>query len=315
MNVSTTGDPVMARVVSVGTSEITITGVTTIANIVQGKLPTATFTANDFRVVSTNLQESGDNTLYTILPKENISDVDLTDASLSIRKVYSDQTIAANRVANQLTSGENQTFLPFDPERYAVIASNGQIEELTADRLVFGNGMSTLDIINLQTETDSGNVQIVTTLKKLKPTSKTKIKKRVNSIIVDKSNIVGSGIGTTTTQNGLEYGDYPYGTRVEDETISLRTPDVIRIHGIFETSETEGTPAAPSMDLSSINSASTTTSEYIVGEQIVGQTSNSIAIVAEKSDVDTLEFISKNENIFKEGETIISQESLSLIHI
>ena len=309
MNVSTTGDPVMARVVSVGTSEITITGVTTIANIVQGKLPTTPFTANDFRVVSTNLQESGDNTLYTILPKENISDVDLTDASLSIRKVYSDQTIAANRVANQLTSGENQTFLPFDPERYAVIASNGQIEELTADRLVFGNGMSTLDIINLQTETDSGNVQIVTTLKKLKPTSKTKIKKRVNSIIVDKSNIVGSGIGTTTTQNGLEYGDYPYGTRVEDETISLRTPDVIRIHGIFETSETEGTPAAPSMDLSSINSASTTTSEYIVGEQIVGQTSNSIAIVAEKSDVDTLGFISKNENIFKEGETIISQES------
>ena len=309
MNVNLIGDPVMGRVVSVGTSEITITGVATVTNIVDGKLPTTPFTATDFRVVRTNLENSLDNTLYTVLPRENVSDVDLTDASLSIRSVYSDQTIAANRVANQLTSGENKTFLPFDEERYAVIRSDGITEEVNSTNFVFGNGMSTLDIIGLPTITDNGNVQIVTTLKKLKPTSKTKIKNRVNSIIVDKSIVVGSGIGTTTTQNGLEYGNFPYGTRVEDETISLRTPDVIRVHGIFETTETQGTPSAPTMDLSSINSATTTTSEYIIGEKIVGQTSNAIAIVAAKSDSDTISFIYKNDDEFKEGETIISQES------
>ena len=309
MSVSTTGDPVMARVVSVGTSEITISGVTTISGIVNGLLPSTSFTANDFRVVRTNLSSSSDNTLYTELPKENISNVDLTDASLTIRKVYSEQTIAANRVSNQLTSGENQSFLPFDAERYAVIASNGQIEELTSDKLVFGNGMTTLDIINLETETDSGDVQVVTTLKKLKPTAKVKIRKRVNSLTVDKSIVVGSGIGTTTTQNGLEYGNFPYGTRVEDETISLNTPDVISLHGIYETTQTEGTPSAPTMDLTSINSSSTTTGEYIIGEQIIGQVSNGIAIVAEKNDTDTLSFIYQNDNEFAEGETIISQES------
>ena len=73
------------------------------------------------------------------------------------------------------------------------------------------------------------------------------------AFVEDENIVVGSGIGTTTTQNGLEYGNFPYGTRVEDETISLRTPDVIRIHGIYETTETEGTPSAPTMDLSSIN--------------------------------------------------------------
>ena len=308
--VSKTGDPVMARVVSVGTSEITISGVTTVTNVVQGRLPIAsTITATDFRVVRTNLADSSDNTLYTELPKENIASVDLTDASLSIRKVYSGETIAAHRVANQLASGEDQTFLPFDEERYAVIASDGITEEINSSNFVFGNGMTTLDIVGLRLETDAGNVEVVTTLKKLKPTSKTKILNRVNSIVVDKSNIVGSGIGTTTTQNGLEYGNFPYGTRVEDETISLRTPDIIRVHGIFETTTTQGTPSAPTMDLSSINSATTTTSEYIVGEQIIGQTSNGIAIVAEKSDADTLTFIYQNENEFKEGETIISQES------
>ena len=300
----------MARVVSVGTSEITISGVTTVTNVVQGRLPIAsTITATDFRVVRTNLADSSDNTLYTELPKENIASVDLTDASLSIRKVYSGETIAAHRVANQLASGEDQTFLPFDEERYAVIASDGITEEINSSNFVFGNGMTTLDIVGLRLETDAGNVEVVTTLKKLKPTSKTKILNRVNSIVVDKSNIVGSGIGTTTTQNGLEYGNFPYGTRVEDETISLRTPDIIRVHGIFETTATQGTPSAPTMDLSSINSATTTTSEYIVGEQIIGQTSNGIAIVAEKSDADTLTFIYENENEFKEGETIISQES------
>ena len=308
-NIVKTGDPVMARVVSVGTSEITIAGVTTVTNVVSGRLPFTAFTANDFRVVTTHLADSSDNTLYTPLPKENISDVDLTDASLSIRKVYSSETIAANRIANQLSSGENQTFLPFDEERYAVIASDGITEQINSTNFVFGNGMSTLDIIGLPTETDSGNVQVVTTLKKLKPTSKTKIRNRVNSILVDKSIVVGSGIGTTTAQNGLEYGNFPYGTRVEDETISLRTPDIIKVHGIYETTEIEGTPSAPTMDLSSINSATTTTGEYIVGEQIVGQTSNGIAIVAEKADTDTLAFIYQNDKEFKEGETIISQES------
>ena len=143
--------------------------------------------------------------------------------------------------------------MPFDEERYAVIASDGITEQINSTNFVFGNGMSTLDIIGLPTETDSGNVQVVTTLKKLKPTSKTKIRNRVNSILVDKSIVVGSGIGTTTSQNGLEYGNFPYGTRVEDETISLRTPDIIKVHGIYETTEIEGTPSAPTMDLSSIN--------------------------------------------------------------
>jgi hypothetical protein len=42
----------------------------------------------------------------------------------------------------------------------------------------------------------------------------------------------------TTLNNGLTYGNYPFGVRVEDEVISLNTPDVIEIHGIFESADT-----------------------------------------------------------------------------
>ena len=167
--------------------------------------------------------------------------------------------------------------------------------------------MTSLDILNLSTATDSGNVSIITTLKKQKPIAKVKIKKRVNSIIVDKSKLEGSGIGSTSLNNGLTYGNYPYGTRVEDETLSLNVPDIIDLHGVFESSTVSGTPSAPAMDLSSINSSSTTTTELIIGEQLIGQNSNAIAIVAEISDADTITYIHQNENQFVEGETVIFQ--------
>ena len=63
------------------------------------------------------------------------------------------------------------------------------------------------------------------------------------------------------------------------------------------------------MTLNTINSASTTTEELLVGEQIIGQTSGAVAIVAVKTNNTTIEYISKNEFVFIEGETIESQES------
>ena len=68
-------------------------------------------------------------------------------------------------------------------------------------------------------------------------------------------------------------------------------------------------PSAPNMTLQSINSASTTTTELLVGEQIVGQTSGARAIVSEKLNDSTITFINKTEIPFVEGETVEAQES------
>ena len=78
----------------------------------------------------------------------------------------------------------------------------------------------------------------------------------------------------------MTYGNYPYGTRVEDEEISLNVPDIVEIHGIFESSGTDD-PSAPSLTLQTINSQSTTTAEILIGEQLVGQTSGSVAVAVE----------------------------------
>ena len=300
-----TVDPIFARVVSVGTSDFTVAATTAVAGISSGFLPSTNLSITDLKVLTTELSSVSDNTLYTPLAKSNISNVDLTDASLTIRKTFT-VNISSNQLSTQIEAGTNETFLAFDEERYLLTRSDGGTETLTSDKFDIGADGTTLQIRNLGSN-DTG-ATLVATLKKLKPKAKVKIKNRVNSVIVDKSKLQGSGIGTTTLNNGLTYGSYPFGTRVEDEVISLNVPDVLEIHGIYESAGT-GAPSAPQMALNTINSASTTTEELLIGEQIIGQTSGAVAIVAVKSNNTTIEYISKNEFVFIEGETIESQES------
>ena len=298
-------DPVFAKVVSVGNTTITISGVTTVTGIAQGKLPTATLSVTDLQILTTNLEDSTDNTLYTKLPKNNISSIDLTNASLTIRKSYT-VNILNNQLSTAAVAGSNETFLPFDEERYSLIRSDGSTEVLTSDKFSFTSGSTQLQIYNLGS--NNTGATLVTTLTKIKPKAKSKLKNRVNSVIVDKSKYNYSGIGGTTINDGLTYGKYPYGTRVQDENICLNVPDVIEIHSIYESLDTTD-PSAPTAVLFSITSPSTTTSELIIGEKITGQTSGAIAICAEKLTSTQIAFIYKNQNTFKEGETLVFEES------
>ena len=304
-------DPIYGRVTSVGLNDITITGITSVSGIVDGKLPESAYEATDFKVLTTKLDSSTDNTLYTRLPKSNVANVNLTDASITIRKTQL-VNITNNQLSAIVVAGENETFLPYDEERYALLRSDGTTEALTSNAVEITLGSTRLQIQNLgANDTDA---QLITTLKKVKPKAKQKIQNRVNSILVDKSKLEGSGITTATLNNGLTFGNYPYGTRVEDETISVNSPDVIQIHGIFEMatipSEDNNDPSAPKMVLGSLTSSTTTTSEFVIGEQIIGQTSGAIAIVAEKLTDTQISFIHKNDITFKEGEVIVAQESL-----
>jgi len=296
--------PVYASVVSVGKTTISISGVTTVTGIIQGGLSTSVLSVTDLKVLGTKLASSTDDTLYTILPRPNISSVDLTDASLTIRKTFN-VTISGNQLSTPVTAGENETFLPFDEERYTLMRSDGSTEVLTSDKFDFIGGSTQIQIYNLGT---NDNATLVATLRKIKPKSKIKLKNRINSIIIDKSKYVASGIGASTLNDGLTYGNYPYGTRVQDENISLNIPDVINVYGVYE-SKTTSNPSAPTLILSSINGPTTKTSDLVIGEQFVGQLSGAIGIYAERLTDSQISFIPLNESTFKEGETITFSES------
>ena len=303
-NSAKSNDPTYGKVTAVGTNTVTIANVADVDGIVNGDLPTTNFDAQDLKVLTTDITSSSDNTLFTRLPKENISNVNLTNANLSIRRAYTVNIVDGK--TNIVNAGENEVYLPFDAERYSLIRTDGVTEVLTGDKFIITNGGRTLQIGNLGS--NSTNATLVATLTKRKPTNKTKIRNRVNSIIVDKSKLVGSGIGSTSLNNGLDYGNYPVGTRVEDEIISLNTPDVIQLHGVFESGNVND-PFAPKATLNTISSPSSTTAEFVVGEKITGQTTNAVAIVASITTSSQIEFIYKNDGQFEEGETISSAES------
>jgi hypothetical protein len=296
--------PVYASVVSVGKTTISISGVATVTGINQGGLPASLLNVSDLKILGTKLSKSTDDTLYTVLPRPNISSVDLTNASLTIRKTF-DVTIANNQLSTPVTAGENETFLPFDEERYTLMRSDGSTEVLTSDKFDFINGSTQIQIYNLGS---NGNATLVATLRKIKPKSKIKLKNRVNSILIDKSKYEASGIGATTLNDGLTYGNYPYGTRVQDESISLNVPDIVNVYGVYE-SRTTADPSAPTFVLSSINGPTTKTTDLIIGEQFVGQLSGAIGVYAERLTDSQISFIPLNENTFKEGETITFAES------
>jgi hypothetical protein len=300
-----TSDPSFVSVVSVGTTQVTVSGVATVFGVCQGGLPSTTLQVTDLKVIETNLETSLDNSYFTKLPKSNISEIDLTDASLTIRKSYT-VNITDNQLSTNVLSGTNETFLPFDPERYLLIRSDGKTETLTSDKVSLTNGSTQLQIYNLGSN-DIG-ATLVTTLNKIKPKSKVKIKNRVNSLVIDKSKYESSGIGSTTLNDGLQYGNYPYGTRVQDENISLNVPDVIQIHAIYESPDTSD-PSAPTVVLSTITGPTGKTSDIIIGEMFTGQISGATAICAGRLSDSQISFITKNNTNFREGEIVVFEES------
>jgi hypothetical protein len=298
-------EPIMASVVSVGTTHVVVTGVSTVTGVADGKLPSVLTQVSDLTVVGTDLQDSDDNSYYTILPNPNISNVDLTDGTIRIRKTQS-VLINGGQLSEQVASGTNETFLPFKPERYTLIKGDGTTELLTEDRVKITSGSTRLQIEGLSDGIDDAT--LITTLKKQKPKAKEKIRNRVNSIVVDKSIDSASGIGSTTLNDGLTSGNYPYGTRVQDLDISLNVADLINVEAVFESINTSEA-SAPTITFSSLTGPTGKTSDLIVGEKIKGKSTNACAIVAEIVSDSKISIISQNDIKFKENEVVSFEES------
>jgi hypothetical protein len=293
-----------AKIETVSDSELTISGIATVSGVCDGGLPTTDITPSDFRILFSNFQSSSDNTLYTTLPSRNIASVDLTSSTLTIRKQY-DVTISSN-ATNTIIAESDETFLPYDEERYVLISTDGTTERLSSDKLIFSSGGRELTVFGL--ETSSGTGKLIATLRKTDIDSKVKNKNRVQSIIVDKSKYGYSGTGSTTNNDGLVFGTYPYGTRVQDEEICLLQPDVTFVYGIYESNDTSD-PELPNLILTSINGPTAKTDDLLIGEEFVGSFSGAVGVYAERLNSLKISYVSRNSNTFRINEPITFKES------
>jgi len=300
---------VFAKIISVSEKSITISGVTTVTGICEGALPTTSINPSDFNILKSRFLNSSDNTLYTPLGKKYISSVDLLDSQLVIRKQF-DVTISSNSLTVSPTEIlSNEVFLPFDEERYVLIRNDGSTEPLSSDQFVFTSGGRELTINGLQS---NGTARLIATLQKINIKARVKNKNRVNSTIINKSiysySGTNTGVGNTTSNDGLVFGNYPYGTRVQDDELCLNVSEVTKIFAVFESSGIQD-PTPPNAILQNISSTSATTSEIIIGEEIVGSQSGNVAVCLEKPTSLSVNYVSVNGLSFNEGESVTFKES------
>ena len=171
---------------------------------------------------SAGKKTDNDENLFALLPKRNVESVDLTSSSIVLRKEYT--VNITNNSTGTVNAGTNLIFLPFDEERYVLSRTDGTLEPLTEDKFDIKAGSGQL-VINGLGANDTG-ATLVATVRKDVVTTKPKRKSTIESLIVSKSIQNYSGAGSTTINDGLTKGNYPFGTRVQDEKISLNVPDV-----------------------------------------------------------------------------------------
>lgn len=293
-----------SKVISVSQNSFTISGVTTVPGICEGSLPQSDVTVSDLKIISSTLNRSSESKLYTQLPKQYISDVDLTNSFLTIKRQFN-CVISSNSTEVTITESD-QNFLPYDEERYTLIRENGTTEILSEDKIIIDPNGKKITINGLTSGT--GNAKLIATLRKETVSSKIKNRNRVKEIIIDKSRKEGSGIGQTTLNNGITFGNYAYGTRVEDQEICLLEPDVTKLYAVIESSDTNN-PDSPSMTFGVLDGASGSTNDLVLGEEFIGESSNALGIYTKKVNSLKIEFIGLNNVSFVDGENVRFRES------
>ena len=287
---------------SIGLSSIT----PNVTGVFEGSLPTSTVLTDIFAAAPI-IRNQDSAYLYTSLPNNNISKVNLSDSTLRISAQLPNQTITANTLTLSATTVASTLgissvyFDSFDQEKYSVHYNNGTTATLSSDSVTASN--DTLTIRGLTNTTATVNVTLV------KNNIRSKVKKysRSETVEITRSKYKQSGAGINTSiSDGLTYSQY-YGLRVQDEEISLNVPDVVKIISIYESFDS----STPSFDRVLFTSTANVGTNSIVGENIIGSTSNTVARIVTRlnSPANTLEIVYLTDDRFVPGETVTFEES------
>ena len=293
--------------VSTDGTSINVAGITSVQGVANGGvsdgLIPGSLDVNDLQIRKPSFT-LGQNSLLTPLNNTYVESIDVTNTTIQIRKQYSDISVEDNSFTSP-TAGKNLFFQPFDEERYFISYENGVVEPLTADQVEISTDKKTVTFVALSQNNVKAN--LFATVLKSKVVNKQKKLNEANVLIVDRSTLTSSGIGSTTIGDGLTHHN-AYGTRVQDEKISLNVPDVAQLLGVFESNDTSE-PDLPSLTLSGFSGPSSTNADLIVGEKLTGLISNTIVSVIEKSGTDGVGVVNLNENSFEIGETVRAEKS------
>lgn len=286
--------------INASTKSVVVEPTTTVTNVCLGSLPVSTIsTGRVFKVVP-RLLNASEAYLYEELEHNNISSVDLSSGNVVFRKSYP-VTISGNSVTTTLETDTNITAEPFDEEDYTLVYSDGSIETLEESQFSITSGR-TVTLVDLSVS--SGSATLTATLRKKNLKARRKIHKRGSILDIQRSSDSGSGTGNTTLDDGLTFSEI-YGTRVQDDRISLQVPDVTEILAVFESNDTNE-PDLPKLQVKNLNA---NILNSLTGEIIYGESSNARAMLIGNNGSNRIDFVYVNENSFIVDEKLSFLES------
>ena len=145
----------------------------------------------------------------------------------------------------------------------------------------------------------SNNVTVNTTFRKQGIVSKAKEYVRSEKVVVTRS-----VSAATAPLTGLTKSDW-YGTRVEDQEISLNLPDVVQVIGVYESLDTN----APTLDTLDFPSGLSLDTSSILGEHILGSDTGALAQITNRVSATRVEIAYLNSLSFNIGELVTFKES------
>jgi hypothetical protein len=303
---TTTGDESFNRVtaVSAGGTSLTIAAVSpSISAVYSGTVTNGTY--NNVFIGAPIIRNENSGFLYAQLPDPNVSSVNISDSLLTISEQITGETTDSNGVLQFNTSAisgiSSVFFESFDEERYSVHYSGGGIGTITSDQFTLsGNTVTISGLFASQS-----NVVVNVTLVKNGIQSKLKTYNKSQTLSVTRSKNPQSGSGISSSiGDGLAYNQF-YGLRVQDEEISLNYPDVVKIISIYESFDS----SAPTLDRIQFGASANVTTNAIIGENILGNTSKCIARVVSKPSTNVLGVVYLNSERFTDSETVTFEES------
>ena len=302
------------RVSSVASDALSfeISAISSVSGVFNGALPTSNVQVNGF-LGAPIVRGSG--TLFAPLPERNTSNIDLSTSQLFLIDQLTgkdvdnaDNTLQIN--TSDISGITDISWVNFDQERFAVGYNGGGIGTITSDSFDLSGNVVTLR--GLDSGQSNNDTIVNVTLVKNKIQSKIKNYTRSTVLFVNRSKLKESGSVVATSKNdGLTYNEY-YGLRVQDEDISLNYPDVSKVLAVYESLNNNN----PSFDIIEFPVIANVGSNAIIGENIIGSTSNAIARVVTNNatnpasgSANKLGIVYLNGNKFSVGEVVSFEES------
>jgi len=303
---TTTGDESFNRVTAVSTdgTSLTIAAVSpSVSGVYSGAVTNGTY--NNIFIGAPIIRNENSGFLYAQLPNPNVSSVNLSDSLLTISEQITGETTDSNGVLQFNTSAisgiSSVFFESFDEERYSVHYSGGGIGTVTSDQFVLSGNTVTISGLS----PSQSSIVVNATLVKNGIQSKVKTYNRSQTLNVARSKYPQSGTGISSSiGDGLTYNQF-YGLRVQDDEISLNYPDVVKIISVYESFDS----SAPTLDQVQFGASANVSTNAIIGENILGSNSKSIARVVSNISTNVLGIVYLNSERFINSETVIFEES------